>query len=210
LKKLKISACIILLGLSSPSLAFERFSIGQDAVVACKNLNVMTAPDSFSTVQSSLAFGNKVTILGLEGQFALPDSDFSSKVKLEQQARIAAGEGEEPKPVKKEQYMRAAWVEIEKGQFVSAACLVSEKNFPDQTMEKAEEKVAKLSSGKAKRNFSEDEDGDMRAMRGAAGKAKGGAADFPMIDSLISDAQGRVNLSNLQAFRKSGQLGEFK
>jgi len=72
------------------------------------------------------------------------------------------------------------------------------------------EKVEKIASGKAKRNFSEDESGDMTAMRGAAGKAKGGPADYAKIDKFIDNSQGIVDFNNLIEFRKVGKLGEFK
>jgi len=204
-----VSVFLIGVGLCGPSLAFERFETGQTVLVACQNVNIMQAADSFSPVVGALKFGDKITIAKLHASFELPDSDFSSKAQLEVQAKAAAGDGE-PEPVKPASYTRSAWIEMAANQFVSAACLVSDENFADQTMERAEEKVASLSSGKAKRNFSEDEDGDMRAMRGAAGKAKGGKANFELIDDLIVNAQGRMNLSDLKAFRQSGRLGEFK
>jgi hypothetical protein len=77
-------------------------------------------------------------------------------------------------------------------------------------MEIAENKVAAVVTTKAKRNFSEDEDGDLRAMRGAAGRAVGGKANFAAIDQLINDAQGRINPATERAFRQSGYLGEYK
>ena len=77
-------------------------------------------------------------------------------------------------------------------------------------MEIAEKKVAAVITTKAKRNFSEEEDGDLRAMRGAAGKAVGGKANFAAIDQLISDAQGRINPATERVFRQSGHLGEYK
>ena len=89
--------------------------------------------------------------------------------------------------------------------------MVSEKNFAEQTIERSEEKVAALASGKAKRNFSEDEDeGDLRAVRGAAGGAKGGKANFELAGSLISQSQGVYSYQLLMDFRKAGGLGEFK
>ena len=207
--KLNLAFLSVIICLAGPAKAFEKLAIGQTVFVACKNINLMKEASSFSPVLSSLTFGDQVTVLELKGEFELPDSDFSSKVKLEAQLQMAAGDGE-PAAVQAEDYTRAAWVKIKQGQFVSAACLVSEENFSEQTMEKAEKKVAQLSSGTAKRNFSEEEDGDMRAMRGAAGKAKGGTADFLKIDSLITENQGLTNLSTLKDFRKSGRLGEFK
>lgn len=195
---------------SSSIQAFEIFSVGDSAKVACTNVKIMDAPSSFATHLGEKRFGDTVKVGSLEGVFELPDSDFSSKKKLEQQAKQMAGGENEPEKIKKSQYTRASWIGLGKGQYISASCIVSEENFSDQTIEKAEEKVASLASGKAKRNFSEDEGGDMRAMRGAAGGAKGGKANFELIDILINGSQGKVSAASLIEFRKLGRLGEFK
>jgi len=50
----------------------------------------------------------------------------------------------------------------------------------------------------------------MTAMRGAAGKAKGGAADYAKIDKFINNSQGIIDFNNIIEFRKVGKLGEFK
>ncbi|MDF1746992.1 MAG: hypothetical protein P1V19_25095, partial [Gimesia sp.] len=65
-------------------------------------------------------------------------------------------------------------------------------------------------SGKAKRNFSEDESGDMTAMRGAAGKAKGGKADYETIDKLANAVKGTFNFDAHNQFRQQGSLGEYQ
>ncbi len=103
----------------------------------------MKEANSFSPVLSSLAFGEQVTILELKGEFELPDSDFSSKVKLEAQLQMAAGDGE-PAAVQTEDYTRAAWVKIKQGQFVSAACLVSKENFQNRLWRKLKKGGAAL------------------------------------------------------------------
>jgi hypothetical protein len=77
-------------------------------------------------------------------------------------------------------------------------------------MEVAEKKVAAVITTKARRNFSEDEDGDLRAMRGAAGKAVGGKANFAAIDKLIDAAQGRLDPAAQKIFRQAGHLGEYR
>ena len=87
---------------------------------------------------------------------------------------------------------------------------LSKRNFDGQDEKIAKEKVEKIASGKAKRNFSEEESGDMTAMRGAAGGAKGGPADYQTIDKFIKNSQGLINFDNIVEFRKIGKLGEFK
>lgn len=197
--------------LSSPSLAIEKLKAGDVVRSACEKNPIFSKPSAFSIPSGNLSFGDKVTIVGLEGQFELPDSDYSSKKALERKERNAAGENSTPKAVKKEDYVRFTFAKISESKFISTSCLVSEKNFAEQTIERSEEKVAALSSGKAKRNFSEDEDeGDLRAVRGAAGGAKGGKADYELADSLISQSQDVYSYQLLMDFRKAGGLGEFK
>jgi hypothetical protein len=209
-----ISAClgsaVLIAGSVSTAGAVERLRVGDSVRIACESAPVYGGPSAFGVPVAGIGFGETVKINSLAGAFELPDSDFSSRKKLEQQAQSMAGEGT-PREVKPEEYTRHSWAEVGSSQFVPTSCLVSEKNFDDQTIERAEEKVAELSSGKAKRNFSEDEEeGDLRAVRGAAGGAKGGAADYDKIDRLIGQAQGIYDPSSLMAFRKAGGLGEYK
>ena len=190
--------------------AVEQLSVGDNVRVACQNMAVYAAPSAMGVPVSQMEFGKSVSVQSLNSPYILPDSDFKSKKKLEQQAKNMAGEGT-PRTIKPEEYTRHSWVGIGASEFVPTSCLVSEKNFDAQTIERAEEKVAALASGKAKRNFSEEEEeGDMRAVRGAAGSAKGGVADYAGIDSIIGQSQGVYDPFALMEFRKVGGLGEFK
>ena len=191
--------------------AVEQFSVGNNVRVACQNMAVYAAPSAMGVPVSRLGFGTSLSVQSLNSPYLLPDSDYKSKKKLEQQAKSMAGEEGKPRIIKPEEYTRHSWVGIGASEFVPASCLVSEKNFDAQTIERAEEKVAALASGKAKRNFSEEEEeGDMRAVRGAAGSAKGGVADYAGIDSIIGQSQGIYDPVALMEFRKVGGLGEFK
>jgi len=197
-------------GVVPAAFAVEQLAVGDSVRIACENAPVYAAPSAFGVPGGGIAFGETVKINALAGAFELPDSDFKSKKKLEQQAKSMAGEGT-PRKIEAEEYTRYSWADVGSGRFVPTSCLVSEKNFGDQTIERAEEKVAELASAKAKRNFSEDEEeGDLRAVRGAAGGAKGGAADYDTIDRLIGHAQGVYDPSSLMDFRKAGGLGEYK
>lgn len=196
-------------GSSQVAFAIEQLSVGDSVRVACLNAPVYPTPTAFGVPGGSIGFGKTVTITSLKGAFELPDSDFQSKKQLELQNE--SREGEEPPKIEVERYTRYSWAEIGSSRFVPTSCLVSEKNFADQTIERAEEKVRELASAKAKRNFSENEDeGDLRAVRGAAGGAKGGAADYATIDRLIQHAQGVYDQSSLMVFRQAGGLGEYK
>ena len=196
---------------SGKALAFEKVSVGSTMYNACKSLHVHEKPTAFSKKVKTITFGKQIEVKGLERQFELPDSDFSSKKSLTlKEESDASGADRDAQPIDPKEYTRAAWVKIGAGQFVSNSCLVSKGNLDGQDEKVASEKVEKIASGKAKRNFSEDESGDMTAMRGAAGKAKGGPADYAKIDKFINNSQGIVDLNNLIEFRKVGKLGEFK
>ena len=58
--------------------------------------------------------------------------------------------------------------------------------------------------------FSEEEEGDLVAMRGAGGEAKGGKANYERLDKLLKKAPEYNPQPVLEEFRRSGQLGEFK
>lgn len=191
--------------------AVEQISVGQDVWVACEKMAVYAAPSAMGVPVAQMDFGTNVSVRSLNNPYILPDSDFKSKKKLEQQAKNMAGEEGTPRTIKPQEYTRYSWAGIGPSEFVPTSCLVSEKNFDAQTIERAEEKVAVLASGKAKRNFSEEEEeGDMRAVRGAAGSATGGVADYAGIDSIIGRSQGVYDPTALMEFRKVGGLGEFK
>jgi len=191
--------------------AFELVSRGDSLVVACKNITIHAKSDAFSGIVGHLKFSDRVTATQLAGLFELPSSDYSSRETLERRAQQEADEKDiDPDPVSAGEYTRASWVQIGNAKFVSNSCLVTPANFKQQTIENSEKKVNRIASGSAKRGFSEDETGDLTAMRGASGKATGGPADYKKIDRLIDNAQGEIDFAGLKLFRRAGNLGEFK
>jgi hypothetical protein len=94
--------------------------------------------------------------------------------------------------------------------FVPLRCLVTKDVFKRQAPAAALKKatVAELKGGS--RGFSEEEDGDLVAMRGAGGKAKGGKANYEMLDKILKQAPEYNPQPVLLEFRKTGLLGEFK
>ena len=157
----------------------------------------------------SLKFGAKVKVAGLRVCLSCPllttrHESFGAAGAVQRRER-----GSTPEADSSEKYTRAAWLKVEGG-YAAASCLVTSDLIGSQTKEEVLERVEKLAAGKAKRNFSEDESGDMTAMRGAAGKAKGGKADYQTMDRLINAAQGTFDLGAHEEFRKSGRLGEFQ
>ena len=193
-----------------PALAFEQIKKGQTVVVACKKAVIHSQPTGLSSVIGEALFGKELKITALEGLFELPNSDFSSKSRLENQASVQQSGDSGVDKITPEQYTRASWIGVGDSRFISGSCVVSKALFESQSIERAKEKVKKLNIAKGKRNFSEDEEGELRAMRGAAGTAIAGRADFKLTDKHITAAQGAFNLEDLSAFRREGRLGEFR
>ena len=105
------------------------------------------------------------------------------------------------------------WANIEvKGQtgFVPLRCLVTQAVFKRQAPESALKKATMADLKGGSRGFSEEEEGDLVAMRGAGGEAKGGKANYERLDKLLKKAPEYNPQPVLLEFRKNGQLGEFK
>lgn len=195
---------------TSVAVGFERLNVGDTVFVACKNIFVHEKPSVFSAKIKTLKFGDKSDIIGLTKLFTLPASDKSSKETLEREEEdYAEQEEREIEPVPAELYTRASWLQFTNG-YSPASCFVTKQLMKTQTIEKVKQKVNALSAKQAKRNFSEDEKGDMTAMRGVAGKAKGAQANYKKIDKLIEENQQKLDSEIFEAFRKNGRLGEFK
>ena len=123
---------------SFKAFAFEKVSVGSTMYNACKSLHVHEKPTAFSNKVKTITFGKQLKVQGLERQFELPDSDFSSKKSLTlKEESDASGADRDVQPIDPKEYTRAAWVKIGEGQFVSNSCLVSKGNLDGQ-----DEKVA--------------------------------------------------------------------
>jgi hypothetical protein len=190
-------------GLFTPAFAVEPFTVDQNVVVACKKADVHPQADAFTVSAKMLKYGTRLKIIELAKLYELPDSDPRSKKSLEEES------DEDTLPVFESDYTRAAWVKFEKG-YVATSCLVTEELFKEENIEAAEKKINKIVASKGKRNFSEGESGDMTAMRGAAGKAKGGPARYNLIDKYIRASANTFDGLALTLFRNEGSLGESK
>jgi hypothetical protein len=151
---------------SSP---IEELSVSYNYFNACHDLSIRNSASPWAPTVGKLTFGTEIKIKKVVEKFELEASDENSKEKLEiQQDHDSVG-------IDKELYTRYIWVGIKKG-MIPASCLVSAKELLD--IKELEGRVKKITSSKAKRNFSEDEKGDQTAMRGAAGQAKFGKPNF--------------------------------
>ena len=213
--RIRFRKAVLLLSLSfvmstSVAVGFERLNAGDTVFVACKNIFVHKSPSVFSAKIKTLKFGDRLNVIGLTKLFTLPASDASSKETLEREEEDdAEQEDREIRPVSAELYTRASWLQFTNG-YSPASCFVTKQLMKTQTIEKVKQKVNALSAKQAKRNFSEDEKGDMTAMRGVAGKAKGAQADYVKVDKLIEENQQKLDSEIFQAFRRNGRLGEFR
>ena len=195
---------------ASVAVGFERLNVGDTVFVACQNIFVHEKPSIFSAKIKTLKFGDRLNVIGLTKLFTLPASDASSRETLEREEKDdAEQEDREIRPVSAELYTRASWLQFTNG-YSPASCFVTKQLMKTQTIEKVKQKVNALSAKQAKRNFSEDEKGDMTAMRGVAGKAKGAQADYVKVDKLIEENQQKLDSEIFQAFRRNGRLGEFR
>lgn len=190
--------------------AFERINIGDEVYVACERIAAYSGPSVYSSALKDLRFGSSFTVTGLKHMFALPSTDFSSREQLEKlEMDDAKREGRRPLAIPEEKFMRAAWLQFVGG-YVPASCAVSKSLFETQTEREVAKRIQSLNLDGKNKNFSEDESGDMTAMRGAAGGTKGGKADYDMIDALIRSNQGITSARALEEFRQEGMLGEYK
>lgn len=190
--------------------AFEPIKIGDQVYVACERIAAYPRPSVYSSALIDLKFGASFTVTGLQHMFALPSTDFSSREHLEKlEMDDAKREGRRPKAIPEEKFMRAAWLQF-RGGYVPASCAVTKSLFKTQTESEVTKRIESLNLVGTNKNFSEDESGDMTAMRGAAGRTRGGKADYEMIDSLIRSNQRIISSQALEEFRREGMLGEYK
>ncbi len=159
-----------------------KVKVGDEAFVACKLLPVHQEASAYSPKVAQLNFGQKANILGA--------------------LNVTSGGKEE-----------AAWYKVDvNGQqgFVPARCLVSasmlQRQDPNMALAKAQNKPNEV----AGKGFSETEDYDLTAMRGVAGSAKSGSANYAAIDSILNGPAQYEPFSAYEPFRHGGGLVEFK
>ena len=179
-------------------------------IMACKYLPLHSEVSGYSQPTALIGFGTPVQVTSFEKfikVLIVQDDDEADS--------IADGTDDGMiKPEKPPEYEEIpTWANIEvKGQtgYVPIRCLVTKEVFKRQAPESALKKatVADLKGGS--RGFSEEEEGDLVAMRGAGGEAKGGKANYERLDKLLKKAPEYNPQPVLEEFRRSGQLGEFK
>ena len=186
----------------------EQFYVGNTVYNVCTRLPLFKAPDRDATVIRVMARGESAYVASVHGKYDLPDSDPSSEAS--QRARLP--DRNEDDMLLESLFRRINWAGFAEGGFASASCLVKKELFLRQTPALANEKVAML-SGAGKRGFSEDEEGDLVGMRGAAGKAKkrtNSESSNVSIDDYLGMYFAQYEFTDNTEFRRQGGLGEFK
>ena len=179
-------------------------------IMACKYLPLHAEVSGFSQPTALVGFGTPVQVTSFEKFIKVliiqPDDEADSSAD-----GTDDGMFHPEKPPEYEEIPTWANIEV-KGQtgYVPIRCLVTKEVFKRQAPESALKKatVADLKGGS--RGFSEEEEGDLVAMRGAGGEAKGGKANYERLDKLLKKAPEYNPQPVLEEFRRSGQLGEFK
>ena len=179
-------------------------------IMACKYLPLHSEVSGYSQPTALIGFGTPVQVTSFEKFIKV------LIVQVDDEADSVADGTDDGMfhPEKPPEYEEIpTWANIEvKGQtgYVPIRCLVTKEVFKRQAPESALKNatVADLKGGG--RGFSEEEEGDLVAMRGAGGEAKGGKANYERLDKLLKKAPEYNPQPVLEEFRKNGQLGEFK
>ena len=179
-------------------------------IMACKYLPLHSEVSGYSQPTALIGFGTPVQVTSFEKFIKVlivqTDDEADSDVD-----GTDDGMFHPEKPPEYEEIPTWANIEV-KGQtgHVPVRCLVTKEVFKRQAPESALKKatVADLKGGS--RGFSEEEEGDLVAMRGAGGEAKGGKANYERLDKLLKKAPEYNPQPVLEEFRRIGQLGEFK
>ena len=187
----------------------ERLYVGNSVFNACKSIPVLSAPNPDSLVVGQLSFGESVKVRSHEGVYELPDSDAQS---LARQKKRSSSRNDEDggKEINPNSYKRPAWIGIGNNKFVIAACLVDADLIKKQNVEQAEAKIASIKgSSKAKKGFTDDEEGDVVVMKGAAGKAITGKPQIGTMNVYLAGLFAVDTRAQLESFRMEGKLGEY-
>ena len=207
-KYLTLVSLILVFFSSTTSGWGERLHKGNTVFNACKSIPVLSAPNPDSQVVGQMSFRESVKVRSHEGVYELPDSDAQS---LARQKKRSSSRNDEDggKEINPNSYKRPAWIGIGNNKFVIATCLVDADLIKKQDPEQSKAKLASIDSSKAKKGFTDDEEGDVVVMKGAAGKAITGKPQIGTMNDYLADLFAVDTRSQLDGFRKEGKLGEY-
>lgn len=160
--------------------------IGEKLYVACRKLPLHNAPDGYSATKTLLSFGTQVEILEAV-KYYQPDPDKPKRIPAWAKVTTLNREG-----------------------YVASRCLVNQSLFEQQNAIDSAGRAKAGFSQQASKGFSEEEEGDLFMMMGGTGKAKGGAANYSVIDQYLTTSQEYNPQESYMLFRQEGKLGEFQ
>ncbi len=191
------SVCVLLLmaGLCLSAWGAPQAEVRHISVV---NLPLKGAPDGLSTTIAMLKYGDPVTVLS--AVFA----DAGAPVQNPGTKADKSKKSKQPKSVESPRWLR---VTTAKGEgYVPEGGTVTAGQFEKQMS--GNQRVGNTSA--AGKGFSESEDPDLTAVKGAGGSAQAGNADFAQLDKLVADKPVEDQQEKNRDFRQTGKLGEFK
>jgi hypothetical protein len=183
---------LILLLLSQLSITLTQIYAGESdenvLYVACYGVNLHKEPSSFSEILGTVDYGQMISVEGLEKPYLINSSNSKEEEKF-------------------------VWAKTEnKGKegYIAVSCLVNKNLFERQDATKASLKAKNQAVSDASKGFSEAEEGDLTAMKGATGSARSGNANYYILDKIIElNSKNEIYTVNKE-FRKTGKLGEYK
>lgn len=187
---------LLLITLVSGALATEAM------VNMCEKAYVMKSKDNYGEIQKILNRNDKVEVLEKLGYYSISTDETSDEAQKEKNSN----KPDEPSSQEESESL-PAWAKLSDG-YVSFKCLVSEEDF--QNIQKGNVRKSSLNDTKtAKKGFSEDESGDTVAMKGVAGNAKMGNANYEALQELSIYSVNNP-LETFKLFREEARLGEYK
>ncbi len=191
------SVCVLLL-LAGWCVTASGEPKGEARRISVVNLPLKGAPDGLSTTVTTLKYGDAVTVIS--AVFA----DASAPVQNGGGKGSKKGNAKSAPAVNSPRWLR---VSTAKGEgYVPEGSTVTEGQFNKQAsgMPQIGDTQA------AGKGFSESEDPDLAAVKGAGGSAETGAANYPVLDKIIAEKPLDDEQAKNRDFRQTGKLGEYK
>lgn len=171
---------------------------GEARHISVVNLPLKGAPDGLSTTVTMLKYGDPVTVLSaVFADSSAPVQNVGGKSAKSKKAKPAS-------TVHAPRWLRVSTVKGEG--YVPEASTVSASQFAAQSS--GGQQVGDTTG--AGKGFSESEDPDLAAVKGAGGSADAGTADFAQMDKLVAQQPVEDEQAKTRDFRQTGKLGEYK
>ena len=185
-----VMTCLFIMLLNGPQFVMAKGSklskTESELYVSVKWLPLHEKPTGLSATKSIISFGTMVKVL--------------ETVSVASEVR--------------EKNKQADWALVEcasdaKQGYAPMASLVNRSVLEREDPGQAMQKIAKRDVSVSGKSFSESEEGDLKAMKGAVGVASASTADEAAIDSILAAPHEYDPHTAYADFRKEGKTGEF-